>query len=122
MGFKFSPIQKIAFPIVDENDAPIKTYTLDVGSDGFVRAMVEKGSAVVRIAREFENDPAGYDKLVASIKDFISYSLGDGEYEFLFNRFGKNIFAMIELVRAVTYEGAGALKKRMDQNAAIYGG
>ena len=122
MGFKFSPIQKIAFPIVDENDAPIKTYTLDVESDGFVRAMVEKGSAVVRIAREFENDPAGYDKLVASIKDFISYSLGDGEYEFLFNRFGKNIFAMIELVRAVTYEGAGALKKRMDQNAAIYGG
>lgn len=121
MGFKFSPIQKIDFPIVDENDAPIKTYTLDVGSEAFVRAMVEKGGNVVRIGRDFETDAAAYDKLTAAIRDFISYALGDGEYDFLFDRFGKNIFAMIELVRAVTYEGAGALKKRIDQNAALYG-
>ena len=120
MGFKFSPIQKIDFPIVDENDAPIKSYTLDVGSEPFVRAMLDKGALVVRIARDFTNNPSAYDDLVAALRDFIGYALGDGEYNFLFVKFNKNIFAMIELVRAITAEGNKALSERVKQSSALY--
>ena len=120
MGFKFQPIKKISFPIVDENDAPIKTYTLDVGSDAFVRAMLDKGAEAVRIARNFESDRSAYDSLVSALRDFIGYALGEGEFDFLFERFEKNIFAMIELVRAVTYEGAKALEAKNKQNSALY--
>ena len=120
MGFKFSPIKKIEFPIVDENDVPIKAYTLDVGSDSFVRAMLDKGALVVRIARDFTNNPSAYDDLVGAIRDFIGYSLGAGEYDFLFEKFGKNIFAMIELVRAITAEGNKALSERVKQSSALY--
>ena len=120
MGFKFSPIKKIEFPIVDENDAPIKSYTLDVGSDSFVRAMLDKGALVVRIARDFSSNPAAYDDLVAALRDFVGYSLGAGEYDFLFGKFDKNIFAMIELVRAISAEGNKALSERVKQSAALY--
>ena len=120
MGFKFSPIQKIDFPIVDENDAPIKSYTLDVGSEQFVRAMLDKGALVARIGRDFMDNPAAYDELVAAIRDFIGYALGAGEYDFLFNRFDKNLFAMIELVRAISNEGSKTLSDRMKQSSALY--
>ena len=120
MGFKFQPIKKVEFPIVDENDAPIKSYTLDVGSEPFVRAMLDKGALVARIGRDFMDNPAAYDELVAAIRDFIGYALGAGEYDFLFNRFDKNLFAMIELVRAISNEGSKTLSDRMKQSSALY--
>ena len=121
MGFKFSPISKIDFPIVDENDTPIKTYSLDVGSEDFVRALLDKGQRVVKIARDFESDADAFGGLLAAIKDFTNYALGAGAFDFLYARFGKNIFAMIELVRAVTEEGSAALRAKLDQTNAIYG-
>lgn len=120
MGFKFQPIKKITFPITDENDTPIKTYEIDVGSETFVRAMLEKGARVVQRAKVLLEDPDGYEPLVAALRDFVDYSLGDGEYAFLFEKFGKNVFAMIELSRAITSEGGKAMQERSKQTSAMY--
>ena len=120
MGFKFSPIQKIDFPIVNENDEPIKAYTLDVGSESFVRAMIEKGARIVQLAKDIAERPDGYEMLAAALREFIDFSLGAGEYDFLFEKFNRNIFAMIELSRAITSEGGKALDAKMKQTAALY--
>lgn len=120
MGFKFQPIQKIKFPITNENDEPIKEYTLDVGSESFVRAMLDKGQKVVALAKELTESPDGYDNLAASIEDFVNFSLGEGEYDFLFKAFDKNIFAMIELSRAITTEGGKAMENRIKQTNSLY--
>jgi hypothetical protein len=118
MGFKFQPLNKLVFPIVDESDAPIKTYDIDIGSEQFLRAIIERGKAVIDGARTVQDGDA--DSLIQSIKVFISHTLGDKEYDFLFARFDKNIFAMIELVNAVTHECMGALTDRMKLQAEKY--
>jgi hypothetical protein len=121
MGFKFQPLQKITFPIVDENDQSIKTYTLDVGSDESFRTMTEKGRKVVELARGLESGGASYDEVKAALKDFIDGSLGAGEYDYLYKTFNTNIFALIELSSAISFECKKTLDNKMKANAALYG-
>jgi hypothetical protein len=121
MGFKFQPISKVPFLILDENDVPIKEYSLDIGSEDSFRAMTEKGTQVVHLAQGLETGAASFDELKDALKDFVDGSLGTGEFIFLYKKFDSNIFAMIELARAVTLERQKALQAKIDVNKNLYG-
>ncbi|HRV29263.1 MAG TPA: hypothetical protein P5522_10830 [Spirochaetia bacterium] len=107
-GFKFQST-KLNFPIVDENDNVIKGYSVDVGNESFLRGVMKKGREVVAEIDSAEND---IDRSKNQIKDFVDTVLGVGEFEFLYERFGQNLFAMVELVHALSREIEGVWKKR----------
>lgn len=113
MGYKFRST-KISFPIIDENDAEVKTYTVDIGSEQFLREISTKGKQLVA---ELDNiDKEDFSQINTSLKSFIDLVLGAGEFEFLYDRFDKNLFAMIELVRALTDD----IDKKMKERLSVY--
>jgi len=100
-GFKFKAT-KIDFPIVNENDEMIKHYIIDVGSEQFLRDVTAKGKSVVAELETIGKDDI--DKSKESLKGFIDIVFGIGEFDFLFEKFDKNLFAMIELVKIASKE------------------
>lgn len=120
--FIFSPIPKIPFRIVNENDELIKEYSLDVGSESYFRAVIEKGSKVVATANGLISGESTYDDLSNIVKEFIDYAFNDAEaFDFLYGKFDKNILALVELSRAVSKKGQEAFDKRMTRNSELYG-
>ena len=120
-SFKFSPIAKIPFTVENENGELIREYTIDAGSESFFRAISEKGTAVVREAQGLGSNTSTYDSLLNAMKEYVEYALGAGEFDFLYSAFDKNIFALVELCRAVSSVGQSAVEDRMKRNAAVYG-
>ena len=120
-SFKFSPIAKIPFTVENENGGIIREYVIDAGSESFFRAISEKGTAVVREAQGLGAGVSTYDSLLNAVKEYVEFSLGEGEFDFLYTAFDKNIFALVELCRAVSSVGQSAVEDRMKRNAAVYG-
>ena len=121
--FVFSPIPKLPFRIENEREELIKEYVLDIGSDSYFRAIVEKGVQVTKAAEGLMTGASTYDELFALIKSYIDFAFGaEGEFDFLFAKFDRNIFAMVELCRALSMKGKAAMDSKLAQNNAAYGG
>ena len=120
--FVFSPIPRIPFRIENEKGELVKEYSIDAGSDSYFRAMIDKGRKVFDSANGLVSGASSYDGLKDALKDFLDYSFDSpGEYEFLYDAFNKNVFALVELTRAVTKKGQAAIDAKMKQTAALYG-
>ena len=121
--FKFSPIPRLPFVIENEAGEVIKEYSLDVGSDSFFRAIMDKGMAVSRAARGLTTGETSYDEMTAILREFVDFAFDkSGEYDALFKLFNRNIYAMIELSVAVCAKGQAAIEDRKKVNTAVYGG
>ena len=108
-GFKFQT-SKFSFPISDENDNEIKTYVIDIGNESFLRSILTKGKEVIDDVSSNEND---IDASKKTLKSFVDLVFGEGEFNFLYEKFGQNLFAMIELVRAISKEIEAKWKNRV---------
>lgn len=107
-GFTFKPMGDITFPIVNENDEMIKTYTIKTGTEDFLKVVTDKSAAILEGASSYKSEA-----LMSAMKDFIDLVFGAGEFEFLFNAFNKNPFAMLALVAEVSKLGKSELEKKM---------
>ena len=50
-------------------------------------------------------------------EEYIDLVLGAGEFDFLYEKFGRNVFAAVELTRALTDTLNGAWEKRVSVHA-----
>lgn len=90
--FNFKPCPLIPLIIKNENGEIIKTYSLNVSSEEFVSSLVSSAKSIE------ENFKAGNIEIVKdSIKNHLVKSLGVDDFDFLFESFQKNIFALISL-------------------------
>jgi hypothetical protein len=116
-GFKFKA-SSINFPITMDDDVGnevlVKTYTIDVGREDFLRSVVDRGRKVV--AEVEAGTGIGIDKSIESMREFIDAIFGAGEFNFLYDKFGKNLFAMFELVRCVSKE----IESKWSERTAAY--
>jgi len=97
--FKFKS-SKVKFDIVNENDEQIKEYIIDVSNEEFVREIKNKGKETFEAIEATEKDD--FDKAKQSMKYFIDLVLGKDEFDFLYEKFDRNIFAMMELTKALS--------------------
>jgi hypothetical protein len=110
-GFKFQPMGVLSFPITNEKDELIKLYEVKVGSENFLQLITEKGAAIMRSADKLGDGE--YKSLLESIKDFIDLVFGAGEFDFLYDKFERNPFAMLALVAAVTKLGKSEMESKL---------
>ena len=110
-SFVFKPIADVPFVITDEAGNEIKRYVLKAGSEDFFRLVVEKGSGIMRKSAELSNGES--DGFLQSMKDFIDYCFGAGEYDDLYSAFGRNPFAMLELTAEICKLGREEIDKKM---------
>ena len=62
--------------------------------------MQEKEEA---ISEKLKNaDGKTISESVGNIREYVDLVLGSGEFDFLYERFGRNVFAAVELTRALT--------------------
>ena len=108
-GFKVQS-SKFKFPIVNENDALIKEYVIDIGNESFLRSITEKGKKVVDDVSANRYD---IDASKATLKSFIDLVFGEGQLDFLYAAMESNLFAMIELTKAIYFEIEGKWKSRL---------
>ena len=117
-GFKFQPIAKIKFPIINENDEPIREYILDAGSETFMRSLTEQGKKILTGAENMKE--GAFDGIADSVKEYIDFVFGVGEFDFLYKKFDNNFYAMIQLVTAIVRTGYSELKKKADAQNKEY--
>jgi len=112
-GFKFVNSENVVFPITNENDEPIKSYTFNFGNEDFLRRVKE---ADVRLKENNEKFIAGdIDALLVFCKTTIDSVLGDGEFDFLFDKFDKNVYATFALIAEIFTSVKEHQNKRFDK-------
>lgn len=109
-NFVFKPIADIPFVITDEAGNEIKRYTLKAGSEEYFKLVVNQGSEILKKFSCLSNGEA--EVFLESMKSFVDYCFGEGEFDALYAAFGKNPFAMLELIAEVCKLGRDELEKK----------
>lgn len=117
-GFKFQPVAKEKFSITNENDELIKEYEFDFGSEDYLRALTEKGKKILDGSKDLSN--GNLDELKNSMKEYIDFILGAKEFDFLYEKFNKNLFAMIQLIAAIFAIGKKRLTDKLQEQIKFY--
>lgn len=100
----------IDFRISDENGGLIKEYKVSVGNESFLRDIMTRGKAVVA---EIESiDKNDLSQSVDAMRKFVDLIFGNGEFDLLYEKFGRNVFGMIDLVGAISEEITAKWKER----------
>jgi hypothetical protein len=99
--FKYKSSKK-PFDIVDENDVIIKSYVIDFENENVIKEIISKMQEMTDNKIDTQSLD-GINEVKKLAKDIIN-TLLDNDFDFLFERFENNIFAIIELVKELTNE------------------